>query len=417
VSGIMTEVISEIGTPLVPEYRNDDFRRGFIEFLPERIYFQSGTYMYCLDSNGALIFKYEIDAPSRSSPSIRGNKCIYFGDGAGNLYILKPNGELVRKFYLSASLETTPYINEEDDKIYVTTDTFWECDMEATGCTGLVIDYQGYSSPTAEGRIAYAGFDDGYLYEVDFETLSYIAITVSGAEAVRCSPVKEDRRVYWNSRDGTAFYYDFERREGYASYHGLTTDSTMAKHGNYLYLASYKKFACFEWTIFLGRMTFLKRWEREDIKSAWSSPALFISDDELLYIFIGATDFNLYALKDKGEDVYAFKTGDVVESSPLVDSSANAYFGSNDGYFYAVDISGNLIFKYQTEDAIKASPSLQKSDRIIVEGIEYIVREGVRLPLVKKGDIIKSEHHNNQVIFTRDVILKYLPPSYTHVKL
>ncbi|MHC1583445.1 MAG: hypothetical protein ACXQTM_02270, partial [Methanosarcinales archaeon] len=114
---------------------------------------------------------------------------------------------------------------------------------------------------------------------------------------------------------------------------------------------------------------------------------------------------------------YAFKTGDVVESSPLVDSSANAYFGSNDGYFYAVDISGNLIFKYQTEDAIKASPSLQKSDRIIVEGIEYIVREGVRLPLVKKGDIIKSEHHNNQVIFTRDVILKYLPPSYTHVKL
>ena len=412
-SEIMTEVISEIGTPLVPEYRNDDFRRGFIDFLPERIYFQSGTYMYCLDSDGALIFKYEIDAPSRSSPSIRGNKCIYFGDGAGNLYILKPNGELVRKFYLSASLETTPYINEEDDKIYVTTDTFWECDIEATEAIGLAVNYQGYSSPTAKGRTAYAGFDDEWLYEVDFETLSYTRISVSGAGAVRCSPIREDRRVWWVTYNGYFIYYDFKEETGVAFLLEIHTNSTMARHGNYYYIPSHERFETCE-MIDTDRLT--TRWKRDDINSDWSSPALFLSDG-VQYIFIGATDFYLYALKGDGSDVYAFKTGDVVESSPLVDSSANAYFGSNDGYFYAVDISGNLIFKYQTEDTIRAPPALQKSDKIIVEGIEYIVREGVRLPLVKKGDIIKSEHHNNQVIFTRDIILKYLPPSYTHVKL
>jgi len=61
--------------------------------------------------------------------------------------------------------------------------------------------------------------------------------------------------------------------------------------------------------------------------------------------------------------------------------------------------------------------SQQNSDRVIVDGIEYIVREGIRLPLVKKGDMIKSEHHNNQVIFIKDIILKYLPPSYKRVKL
>ena len=413
----MTPAVGELREPLVPEYRNDDFRRGFIEFLPERIYFQSGLYMYCLDSEGALIFKYEIDAPSRSSPSIRSDKYIYFGDGAGNLYILKPNGELLKKLYLSpvysTSLDITPYINEKEEKIYVTRDKFWECDLGLSECIGILKDIHSYSSPTAKGRIAYAGFDDGWFYEMDFETMSSSSVAISGAGAIRCSPIKEDRRVWWVSYNGYFVYFDFEKYDYVYFSLGIHTNSTMARHGDCYYIPSHE---CFYTCRMIGTSRLVTQWRRDDINSDWSSPALFLSDG-VQYIFIGATDFYLYALKGDGSDVYVFKTGDAVESSPLVDCSANAYFGSNDGYFYAVGISGNLIFKYQTEDAVRASPSLQKSDRTIVEGIEYIVREGVRLPLVKKGDIIKSEHHNNQVIFIKDIILKYLPPSYKHVKL
>ena len=54
-------------------------------------------------------------------------------------------------------------------------------------------------------------------------------------------------------------------------------------------------------------------------------------------IYIGSTDFNLYALNPDGSLKWQFATGDAVESSPAIASDGTIYVGSKDHNVYAVN--------------------------------------------------------------------------------
>ncbi|MYG00283.1 PQQ-binding-like beta-propeller repeat protein, partial [Candidatus Poribacteria bacterium] len=64
-------------------------------------------------------------------------------------------------------------------------------------------------------------------------------------------------------------------------------------------------------------------------------------------------------LPEKLDLLWAFQTGDMIESTAaIVDSTV--YLGVSDGNLYAIDANtGKSVWKYQTESAIKSSPSVK----------------------------------------------------------
>ena len=76
-------------------------------------------------------------------------------------------------------------------------------------------------------------------------------------------------------------------------------------------------------------------------------------------VYVGCDDGHLYALDFKtGKKLWAFKTDDIVESSPLV-HNGRVYFGSSDGFVYALAAKdGKLLWKFETEDRVLGAPNL-----------------------------------------------------------
>lgn len=74
-------------------------------------------------------------------------------------------------------------------------------------------------------------------------------------------------------------------------------------------------------------------------------------------LYYSAAD-TLYAVDAKTQkQIWKYKTGGVIESSPAVMSS-NVYFGSNDGYLYAVDATtGQAKWKLKAGDLVDSDPA------------------------------------------------------------
>lgn len=73
-------------------------------------------------------------------------------------------------------------------------------------------------------------------------------------------------------------------------------------------------------------------------------------------ILFGSNDGYLYALNDKGNLIWRFRTNGEVISSPAVSWIGDIFFGSTDQYFYHLDADGTLISKVKTRGAIVSSP-------------------------------------------------------------
>ncbi len=81
-------------------------------------------------------------------------------------------------------------------------------------------------------------------------------------------------------------------------------------------------------------------------------------------VFIGSNDGNVYALNaTSGQKLWAFKTGDRVESPPLV-LDGKVFVGSADGWLYALDAkTGKQLWKYETGDKILGAANWVKSPK------------------------------------------------------
>ncbi len=69
-----------------------------------------------------------------------------------------------------------------------------------------------------------------------------------------------------------------------------------------------------------------------------------------------------------GDIAWSYQTGDVVTSSPIIDSAGNIYFGSRDGSVYSVDSSGEQRWSYATGDWVESSGALSSDESILYIG-------------------------------------------------
>jgi outer membrane protein assembly factor BamB len=83
-------------------------------------------------------------------------------------------------------------------------------------------------------------------------------------------------------------------------------------------------------------------------------------------VYVGSTDFNLYALNSStGALLWKYATANGVYSSPAV-ANGVVYFGSQDSNLYALNATtGTLLWKYTTGRAVESSPT-------VANGVVYV---------------------------------------------
>jgi len=130
-------------------------------------------YLYALNSDSTLKWRYETEGPVESSPAIATNGTIYIGDKYGNLYAINPDGTLKWKYKTESEIESSPVVSLEGT-IYV---GVWGNHLYAINPDGtLKWKFEGLkqekgmtvvSSPAiAEDGTIYMGFWDDYLYAI-----------------------------------------------------------------------------------------------------------------------------------------------------------------------------------------------------------------------------------------------------------
>ena len=207
----------------------------------------------------------------------------------------------------------------------------WKCNLN-----GAV-----FSSPAISEGVAYIGSGDNHLYSIN---------TVNGTVNwkfktngdIHSSPAVYDGTVFFTSMDGNIYAIDkiCGREEWAFKTEGEKQYSAINMFG---YDTKGLEFAD-PWDFYL------------------SSPVI---ENDIVYF--GSGDSHIYALNaNSGEEIWKFKTGDVVHSSPAI-SNGIVYCGSFDSKLYALDaITGKEIWTYQagTDEkyhlmcGIQASPSV-----------------------------------------------------------
>jgi outer membrane protein assembly factor BamB len=88
-------------------------------------------------------------------------------------------------------------------------------------------------------------------------------------------------------------------------------------------------------------------------------------------LYLGTHDGRVLALDPaRGEEAWAFSSGDSVLAAPAVDGG-RVFFGSYDGHVYALDAArGTLLWKRDTRGAVVSTPAVS-GDRLVVGNRAY----------------------------------------------
>jgi len=77
------------------------------------------------------------------------------------------------------------------------------------------------------------------------------------------------------------------------------------------------------------------------------------------FVYVGSNSGALVAIKN-GEEVWEFKTGGFITTSPAVDDNGNLYVGSYDGKLYSLTNSGKKRWEFDAGSEIASSPTVYK---------------------------------------------------------
>ena len=105
----------------------------------------------------------------------------------------------------------------------------------------------------------------------------------------------------------------------------------------------------------------VKKWAFKTGDYVDSSPV--IGSDGSIYV--GSYDGNLYAIKPDGSKKWNFKTRDSVHSSPAIGSDGTIYVGSDDSYLYAINADGSKKWAFKT-GWVYSSPAIGRDGTIYV---------------------------------------------------
>ena len=288
-------------------------------------------YLYAVDINGNLVWKYKTGGEIQTSPSIGPDGTVYVGSADGNLYAFSPDGSQKWKISPDGGTVGPPAI-DSDGTIYFTTQNDNLCSVSPQGSVNWQVDY---FSGTLCSPPAIASDGNIYVYE---STAEITAFDKQGNELWSFDTDDPIIGALAIGSDGTIYY-----QEGlFAALCALDPASQTLK-----------------W-----------RYPFTDVIDA-TGPA--IASDGTIYFV--SEDGVVYAFSPYGEKKWECDTDtdlfDLIHITPAVGSDGVIYFGTCDGYVVAVNPDGTLAWKYllgeePMDDYIRNSVNIASDGTIVV---------------------------------------------------
>jgi hypothetical protein len=165
------------------------------------IYFGSwDSYLYAINPDGRLKWKFETEGYVYSSPAISQDGTIYFGSWDSYLYAINPDGSLKWKFKTGNNVYSSPAISQ-DGTIYFGSDYLYAINPDGSLKWKFKTGSYVVSSPaiSQDGTI-YFGSYDNYLYAINPDGRLKWEFETGGS--VSSSPaISQDGTIYFGSDD------------------------------------------------------------------------------------------------------------------------------------------------------------------------------------------------------------------------
>ncbi len=281
---------------------------------------QKGELLALNLDNGALYWKYAIDAPiGESSPAYSGG-VVFIGDLSGWFHAVNAtDGKKLWAFKTGTEIKSSPVV--VGDRVLIGSyDQYLYCLSTRNGSVLWKVRTEGavHSTPSIAGGLAFiAGCDEVFrgIRISDGKEL----LTVSSGAYTGASPAL---------RAGGAFYGTFD---------------------NEVLMVN------------LQDRRIVWRYQHPQRKFPFYSSAAVTMDR----LVVGGRDKMVHGLGLDGKALWTFTTRARVESSPAI-SGDRAYVGSNDGRFYVLNVNtGAKLWEFTAGSALSASPAIANG-RIVI---------------------------------------------------
>jgi len=355
---------------------------------PDHVGVYNAPSIYKLDG---VKWKFNVASAITTSPALA-DGLLYFGSQDGNIYALNSeSGKKMWSFHTEKPINSSPavsngsvYFQSNDGFMYALDAKSGQLKWKADTGPDRPTDYDNISSsPTVQNGVVYIGGNNGKLYALNADTGAQIwSIDAFGYNAVRSSPAIVGDTVYFTT-ESTLLALDRTTGIEIWRYKALTITRSSPSVGDgvvvfgdnssniyavdsesgvekWRYRIAYywvvSTAAISDGVVYIGgddsylntldAKTGEVKWRFKTTgETVWSSPAIA---GKVIYVgdwnFSGIKDENgsnrwgyIHAIDSKtGNELWNFKTGGNIVSSPVVDAKGVIYFGSLDGYLYAL---------------------------------------------------------------------------------
>jgi outer membrane protein assembly factor BamB/tRNA A-37 threonylcarbamoyl transferase component Bud32 len=297
------------------------------------------------------IWRFACEDEVRSSPTVV-DDIVYVGAYDNNLYALNARvGEFIWKFATEGGIGSSPSVTN-DQVFFGSGDGILRCINARTGRLEWTCPTQGriWSSPRVEFEHVFFGSDDHHLYAVSAQT-GRVAWKREMGGPIRSSVAFGEDMLYFGCEDGSILAYDIrgEMKWRQRARRGVTSTPCVDLAEGILFVGST------DWNIYAL-----------DARSGWvvwrtrtNGPVISSPDLAHGVVFVGSADKHVYALDARtGRSLWKYQTEGQVTSSPKFANGA-VYFGSVDHYIYSLDAeTGELRWRFKTGGPVASSPAL-----------------------------------------------------------
>ncbi len=292
------------------------------------------NFVYSLDKNGEIAWKFKTKGPVYSTPAVYDNN-IYAGSYDGFVYSLDQNGNLNWKFNAQGSIMN--------------------------------------SSMVCDGNRVLFGTDNGIFFALDMDGKPLWKFATS--DAIRTTPAAVNGKIIFGSHDHNIYCLDEKGQKEWKFLTGgnMWTCPCIINKGKLLWSINNQTlrnshdfsiyFGCFDGGLYCLDEDGNFLWKFHTNGPAASGPEF---DNGTLYF--GSSDGYLYALNERNKSLeWKYSTSERIgHSSPLITknevfiSSFNIDESSTSGTLHCLNKKGKVTWKFRTEHAIVSTPLISK---------------------------------------------------------
>lgn len=284
--------------------------------LGDKLYWGSfDGYVYALDiERKKLLWRTKFDAMIDSSP-VCSEGFLYIGDREGNFYCIEAsNGRAVWRYKMGGAM--AGYARVRKGLVYTSCQdsNFYAFNVK----TGEVI----WKFKTGRDMCCTPGFYKNTVIFGSFDGYAYCADARTGKEL-------------WRFKTGAEIFDPVH----------------LTVHENIVFIPSFDSYL-----YAINAETGEEVWKTKLGNYGVAMSPTIVNER----IYIGARDGNLYCLDMRGNEIWRFQTGGVVESKAVI-RNGRIYFGSEDGNMYCLDFEGNEIWRFKVDGQIWDEPKIYKN--------------------------------------------------------